>query len=101
MWTCPSCGRRVPGRVSECRCGFRASDTPPAPSSDAPQQDEAPSSHGVLILLTVVLVATALLLLYRGIQAPATRTGSVPMRTNTPPAAVGDSGPAAGARPAC
>ena len=31
IWECPSCGRRVPRRVDECRCGFRQ----PAEGSDA------------------------------------------------------------------
>jgi hypothetical protein len=25
VWTCPSCGRVIPGRISTCRCGFEGS----------------------------------------------------------------------------
>src|SRR5438309_7990935 len=30
-WSCPACGRRVPTRFEECRCGFKKQDMPPPP----------------------------------------------------------------------
>jgi S1-C subfamily serine protease len=37
-WDCPSCGRRVPGRIQECRCGFVQPAIPldPGTAADAP-----------------------------------------------------------------
>ena len=35
-WTCPSCGRRVPRRVGECRCGFQNAETPADPPTGSP-----------------------------------------------------------------
>ena len=56
-WTCPSCARKVPSRVTECRCGFQQADAPP------PLPDEAlappPAAHArswALPLLVVVIL---------------------------------------------
>jgi len=62
-WTCPSCGRRVPRRVSECRCGFRqadgAADAPftAAPSEPAPAPKPSGSSHLTLTAIVVIVAA--------------------------------------------
>src|SRR3954451_6009900 len=54
-WTCPACSRRVPGHVSQCRCGRVRRDADTA-TADAP-----PQSHGVFMAKTAaaVLVAAA------------------------------------------
>jgi S1-C subfamily serine protease len=61
-WTCPSCGRKVPSRVPECRCGFQQADAPPPLPEEALAQ-VAParrSSWAVVGIVAAVLVAGAL-----------------------------------------
>ena len=62
-WTCPSCGRRVPRRVDECRCGFNQADAPvveaPLPSVDP--EPAGSSSRGLLLAGGFVLACVVLL----------------------------------------
>ena len=76
-WTCPSCGRRVPTRVDECRCGFQHAETPvdapisATPPSAPPRQD----SNSIVFLCLLVIVAggiVALFLLRESAPVPAT-----------------------------
>jgi len=52
-WGCPSCGRRVPTRFEECRCGFKKLDLPPvafeAPAEAAPARSGLPASLLVIL----------------------------------------------------
>jgi S1-C subfamily serine protease len=62
VWLCTSCGRRVPGRIAACRCGFARPEpvtggvveTAPA---DAPQAGFRHKSALLLGALTVILAA--------------------------------------------
>ena len=61
-WKCPSCGRRVPSRVSTCRCGHAldaeeaaALTSPPDAIASAPEPDERERTRTA----TVVIVAFA------------------------------------------
>ncbi|HZI80616.1 MAG TPA: trypsin-like peptidase domain-containing protein, partial [Vicinamibacterales bacterium] len=78
-WDCPSCGRRVPGRIRACRCGF---EQPSAASSsvarsakvDAAEGTDSPASRpwaAGLPLLAVGLVVGAALALYPWKPQPA------------------------------
>jgi hypothetical protein len=60
-WDCPSCGRRVPGRIRACRCGFEQTSAAGAESADAPAP--RPWAAG-LPLLGIGLVVGAALALY-------------------------------------
>ena len=60
-WECPSCGRRVPGRVDECRCGYRQ---PPGETFvEAPAATSAPRGTAgkplAYVALGVILAAAA------------------------------------------
>lgn len=77
LWTCPSCGRRVPGRVAECRCGFQHTDAPP-PEDAAPEAAPASRARG-LLLAGVVAVGC-------GVLAIIPLRSSVPSAGKTSPA---------------
>jgi S1-C subfamily serine protease len=51
-WNCPSCGRRVPTRFEECRCGFKKEE-PPVVVLEEPGQVAARSvpSSSLLVIL--------------------------------------------------
>jgi S1-C subfamily serine protease len=53
-WVCPSCGRRVPTRFEECRCGFQRQDLPPVVTDEV---TDAPAKRGPSASIVVVLVA--------------------------------------------
>jgi S1-C subfamily serine protease len=77
VWNCPSCGRRVPRRVEECRCGFRAAPEALAPVSEviAPEPEPARSSgrRGVLMLGAGLALGLGLATIpLRSLWAPAT-----------------------------
>jgi len=65
VWRCPSCGRQVPLRIEECRCGTAKSASPedpfPAGSMDDPQPSEQtePSGGGTRLLLVGLLLGVA------------------------------------------
>jgi S1-C subfamily serine protease len=67
LWTCPSCGRRVPRRVDECRCGFKQADAP-VEEAGAPAPAIAPtpsrSSAWALLLFGVSLLAGTALVVH-------------------------------------
>src|ERR1051325_6774295 len=70
-WDCPSCGRRVPGRVRACRCGFEQSGAADAVETSTPAS--RPWAAG-LPLLGIGLVMGAALALYPWRQPPAGET---------------------------
>jgi len=51
-WSCPSCGRRVPTRFEECRCGFKKEEQPPVLVEEPTQVPtrSSPSSSLLVIL---------------------------------------------------
>ena len=51
-WNCPSCGRRVPTRVDECRCGFTREGLPSDEPSETPEPParNVPSASVILVL---------------------------------------------------
>jgi hypothetical protein len=79
-WDCPSCGRRVPGRIRACRCGFEqanaAESHPPSGTRNA-VIDRAPAASpwaAGLPLLGIGLVVGAALALYPWKQPAAVAT---------------------------
>jgi len=73
-WDCPSCGRRVPGRIAACRCGYTQSGAAAVGADRADSGAKGPWAMG-LPLLGIGLVLGAALALY-------------PWRTATAPRAV-------------
>src|SRR5919106_5719443 len=73
VWTCPSCARRVPNRVIECRCGFRHADAPP-PLPEASESVTGTGRNGLAFLAAGVLVGAVVALL----ALPSSRPGAVP-----------------------
>ncbi len=53
-WVCPSCGRRVPTRFAECRCGFQRDNLPTVVVQEV---TEAPERSGPPLLVILILVA--------------------------------------------
>src|SRR6266850_6700264 len=51
-WGCPSCGRRVPTRFQECRCGFQKPERAPVVGEETapPRKPSGPSASLLLIL---------------------------------------------------
>ncbi|MBI3048783.1 MAG: trypsin-like peptidase domain-containing protein [Acidobacteria bacterium] len=77
-WDCPACGRRVPRRVEQCRCGFTR--TKPEAAGDLPSADETPRRSGVLLLATGLVLGAALVLALRfALPSPA------PVQDASPP----------------
>jgi S1-C subfamily serine protease len=103
-WTCPSCGRRVPRRVDECRCGFQHVETPadapssgPAPSAPTPSASPRPDSNHIVFLSLLVIVAGGMVALYllresAGVPAKAAATTAGPAAQVSLP--VADAAPA-------
>ena len=58
VWTCSSCGRHVPRRVEECRCGQRRQDVTP-PDSGGPET-RGRSGHTALFLAAGVVLGVGL-----------------------------------------
>ncbi len=83
-WDCPSCGRRVPGRIRDCRCGCAQ---PGAHAPDAVDDSRASSPFRAgLALLALGLVLGAALALYPWRSAPSAATAVV--HEPLPPATV-------------
>ena len=65
LWTCPSCQRRVPRRVDECRCGFKQTEAPvdehtPAPAVTTERRSAKPLG---LAVAAIAIGALALFLM--------------------------------------
>jgi S1-C subfamily serine protease len=62
-WNCPSCRRRVPRQVEECRCGFKWADLPLVEAAPA----EPPAAHsnkrGLMLLAAGLVIGGGLMLL--------------------------------------
>src|SRR3712207_1182662 len=80
-WTCPSCARKVPTRVAECRCGTQRADTPPALPDSTVATPGAGTSRATI---TGVAVAAAI----------AGALAMVPMLSGTTTAPAGSATPA-------
>ena len=80
-WTCPSCGRKVPTRVAECRCGFQQSDAPPPLPADAVEAPPAASPQAPPRTFFAAALAAALVVVGALAMVPmwsATRSDAVP-----------------------
>src|SRR5688500_16946704 len=89
VWTCPSCARRVPNRVTACRCGFQQADVPPPLPVTAEPADN-PGPRRLLFLVAGVLVAGVIGL----IAVPAFRPAASPVPVTTPAAPTASEPPA-------
>lgn len=104
-WTCPSCSRRVPGRLQTCRCGFERDpalmssvtvDPPTEPSTGA-----AGGAFGVIrILLGVLLIAgLAAYAAIRLFRPDTTEITSAPLPAQPSPGTSAAASPAPAAEP--
>src|SRR6266511_3955900 len=59
VWNCPECGRRVPNRLNDCRCGYQR-DGEAALAPVAPSALSAPPPPSAKLLPWVVLTGVAL-----------------------------------------
>jgi hypothetical protein len=71
VWLCPHCGRHVPNRIGECRCGFKRTDSETAPPiSDTGRSaqtvrrgmqmlDQLDTRKTLLILVTILTLSVA------------------------------------------
>jgi S1-C subfamily serine protease len=65
-WTCHSCGRRVPRRITDCRCGARQDDAlvpvvvPPPTLPAAREQVHQPRSRSILLVALGLAAGVAL-----------------------------------------
>ena len=57
VWHCPSCGRRVPRRLEECRCGFRLTDSDAVKATPSAPRARRPSGYLLLGLIIGLGVA--------------------------------------------
>jgi S1-C subfamily serine protease len=65
VWTCPQCGRSVPRRLADCRCGFHQDVVPePPPAVAAPVPPVAPPAvetrRNNTVLIAAALVGVAI-----------------------------------------
>lgn len=88
VWNCPSCGRRVPRRVEECRCGFRLPEAETVIAEAAsPEPPPASSRRGMVMLgagLLLGLGLAAIPLRSLWAPAPATTAAEAPRAATTP-----------------
>src|SRR4029453_13292357 len=49
VWMCPTCNRRVPRRVAECRCGYKQTAAPELDSSGRGQTERARRGYGLFL----------------------------------------------------
>jgi S1-C subfamily serine protease len=56
-WSCPSCGRRVPTRFDECRCGFHRHNLPPAVAEEPAPEPASSARSGPPASLLLILGA--------------------------------------------
>jgi V8-like Glu-specific endopeptidase len=88
---CPSCHRRVPVRLRECRCGFDAGAALAETVDDdviAGEAERSPSRRG-LILVAVLVVLCAGTLAWPALQSSPESSG-VDLATDDPPAGTDD-----------
>lgn len=94
-WGCPSCGRRVPTRFEECRCGFKKEEVPPVIVEEPAQVPghSAPSSSLLVILGAAIGLGVAVYIVQSQKDhpaAPAQAEVAAPQSGLTEPIAPGD-----------
>src|SRR5262245_48583241 len=94
LWTCPSCGRRVPRRVDECRCGFKQSDAPVEAGAAPPAATSTArgSRRWPLMMFGLLVVVGAGLFEWQAHMEPAAAAGKSTRLTTTPPPASASAG---------
>ena len=87
VWSCPSCGRRVPRHVEECRCGVKRADLPPAATSVRTTASEPRTDRsGILLLIGGLVIGGGLVLLLTrsGDSSPTSAMSGGPATLATP-----------------
>ena len=87
-WTCPSCGRRVPPQVQECRCGCAQPEAPAAADAN-PITPVAPRGRRGLALVFLLFASAAIFALVARPAGNVAPVESLPARALEPmPAAL-------------
>ena len=84
---CPSCDRRVPPRVGQCRCGYKFSSAPVEVAA-AVESEDPPSGRtwiGPIVIIVLILCGLTVYLLR---PAPAEELDEVVTSSQTPPRVV-------------
>jgi S1-C subfamily serine protease len=78
-WKCPSCDRRVPTRVQDCRCGFQRQEPDAAPSTEPVETSarSGPSPSLFLILGAAIGLGAAVYIVQTREPAPIEAKGRV------------------------
>ena len=82
-WVCPACGRHVPRKLTECRCGFVHLATPP----DAPVPSDAKPSGLWAAVRSVAFAVAAIAATIGTVWFTNGRSAVVPLPTAPPPQA--------------
>src|SRR5438552_2111226 len=89
-WKCPTCGRRVPRRVTTCRCGHEQSDAERAAADDASAtqvESTIASAESSVLVRAVGVVAILGIVYWLGMRAARPRPVDAPIARTTPAAA--------------
>ncbi len=83
-WVCPSCGRHVPRKLTECRCGFAQGGMPPA-NRDAPMSADPKPSGFFAAVRSVAFAVAAIAATVGTVWLTNSRSPVVPLSTAAPP----------------
>jgi S1-C subfamily serine protease len=85
VWMCPTCNRRVPRRVAECRCGYKQTAAPELDSSEMGQSARPRRGYGLILLVAGIALGAAIPMFPIG--APPSPASFSPGAINGPKAA--------------
>ena len=104
-WVCPACGRHVPRKLNECRCGFMHEEAPlntPVPA--VPEQSGVWAAVRSVAFATAAIAATVGTVWFMNDRTPAVSPSTAAPRSTSPAAAPAQVSPRAqlgpGANPA-
>lgn len=79
-WNCPSCGRRVPTRFEECRCGFKMTELSDFAAEETPSTNarSGPSAALLIILGAAIGIGIAFYIVQSQKEQPAPAQPAIP-----------------------
>src|SRR5207244_9900324 len=107
VWKCPKCGRKVPNRLTDCRCGYQRGADDVAVAPDAPLAPPAPvapqapgSSVHWMVLIGVAGAAVGLLVALQLMPKQPARQTAASINSDTTASAMAPVAPAPAEQPA-